>query len=75
MFGADWSKILVSMETESRHCLIKGKTMYPHIFSVVFDPILFILADNEDMHKISDEFELWPDLTTDYGVSCLERFF
>ena len=34
------------------------------------NPILFILAGNEDMHKISDEFEFWPDRTTDYGVSC-----
>ena len=39
-------------------------------FSVAFDPILFILAGNEDMHKISDEFEFRLDLTTDYGVSC-----
>ena len=30
----------------------------------------FILADNEDMHKISDEFEFRPGRTTDYGVSC-----
>ena len=30
----------------------------------------FLLADNEDMHKISDEFEFQPDRTTDYGVSC-----
>ena len=37
---------------------------------LVFDPILFILAGNEDMHKISDEFEFWPDRITDYGVSC-----
>ena len=44
-----------------------------HLFSVVFDLILFILAGNEDKHKISDEFEFWPDWTTDYGVSCLER--
>ena len=41
-----------------------------HLFSFVFDPILFILAGNEDMHKISDEFEFRPDRTTDYGVSC-----
>ena len=39
-------------------------------FSVVFDPIDFILAGNEDMHKISDEFEFRPDRTTDYEVSC-----
>ena len=40
------------------------------LFSVVFDPVLFILAGNEDMHKISDESEFWPDWTADYGVSC-----
>ena len=39
-------------------------------FSIAIDPILFILAGNEDMHKISDEFEFRPDRTTDYGVSC-----
>ena len=31
---------------------------------------LIILAGNEDMHKISDEFEFRPDLATDYGISC-----
>ena len=41
-----------------------------HLFLVVFDPILFILAGNEDMHKILDEVEFRPDRTTDYGVSC-----
>ena len=41
-----------------------------HLLSVVFDPILFILAGNEDMHKIWGEFEFRPDRTTDYGVSC-----
>ena len=28
-----------------------------HLFLVAFDLILFILAGNEDMHKISDEFD------------------
>ena len=42
--------------------------MFPP-FSVVFDPILFILAGNEDMHKISDEFKFRSDRTTDYRVS------
>ena len=41
-----------------------------HLFSVAFDPILFILAGREDMHKILDEFEFQPDRTTGYGVSC-----
>ena len=40
------------------------------LFSVSLDPIRFIPAGNEDMYKISDEFEFWPDRTTDYGVSC-----
>ena len=29
-----------------------------------------VLAGNEDVHKISDEYEFRPDQTTDYGVSC-----
>ena len=41
-----------------------------HLFLVAFDPILLILAGNEDMYKISDELEFQPDRTTDYGVSC-----
>ena len=41
-----------------------------HLFLVVFDPVLLILAGNEDMHKILDEFEFQSDRTTDYGVSC-----
>ena len=41
-----------------------------HFFMVGIDPIDFKLAGNEDMHNILDEFEFWPDRTTDYGVSC-----
>ena len=41
-----------------------------HVFSNVFDRILFILAGNDDMHKSLDEFEMWPVSTTYYGVSC-----
>ena len=29
-----------------------------------------ILAGNEDIHNISDAFEIWPDRTKDCGVSC-----
>ena len=47
-----------------------GENDVSHLFSGVFDPILFILADNEDMHKISNKFEFRPDWTTDYKVSC-----
>ena len=41
-----------------------------HVFSTVFDPILFILAGNNDIHKSLHEFEIRPDLTTDNRVSC-----
>ena len=47
-----------------------GENGVSHLFSVAFDPILFILTGNEDMPKISDKFEFRPDRTTDYGVSC-----
>ena len=29
-----------------------------------------ILACKDDMHESLDEFEIWPDSTMDYGVSC-----
>ena len=44
-------------------------TMCLPLFSIAFDPILFILAGNKDLHKVSDEFEFRPDQTTDYRVS------
>ena len=40
------------------------------VISVDIDPIFFKLAGNKDMHNIMNEFEFWPDRTTDYGVSC-----
>ena len=44
-----------------------------HLFSVVFDQIFFILAGNEDMHKISDEFEFPSDRTLTMELAALER--
>ena len=41
-------------------------TLAPHFFYQIF----FILAGNEDIHNISDEFGIWPDRTKDCGVSC-----
>ena len=41
-----------------------------HVISVDIDPIFFKLADNKNMLNIMNEFEFWPDWTTDYGVSC-----
>ena len=40
-----------------------------HVFSAVYDPILIILAGNEDIHKSVDEFEFSQDMKTDYRVS------
>ena len=40
------------------------------VFSNVFDQIHFILAGNDDMHEIVDEFKIWPDSTKDYRVGC-----
>ena len=66
-FGPDRMKTLVSMATDSSHRVIMEKTCF---FSGVFRPIIFILADNYDMHGCLKEFEIQPDPTTDCGVSC-----
>ena len=41
-----------------------------HVFSTVFDRILFILAGNDDIHKSLHEFEIRPDPTMDNRVTC-----
>ena len=68
-FDPDQIRTLVSMATDSSHRVIMGKRRH-HVFSNAFDRILFILAGNDDMHESLDEFEIWPDSTMDYGVSC-----
>ena len=45
--------------------LIMGKRCH-HIFSAIFDRILFIFAGNEDMYKSLNEFEIRPDSTTGF---------
>ena len=47
---------LVSMAT----IVIMGKML-----SALFDRIFFILAGNENIHNISNEFEIRPDLIKD----------
>ena len=44
-------------------------SLYRTIGPLVY-PILFILSGNDNMHENSEEFEIQPDLTTDWGVSC-----
>ena len=68
-FGPDRIRTLVSMATDSPHRVIMGKTASSRFLNV-FDRILFNLAGKDDMHESVDDFEIWPDSTTDYGVSC-----
>ena len=69
-FGPGRIRTLVSMATDSSHSVIMGKNGVATFFSAVFDRILFILAGNDDIYKSLDAFEIRPDPTTDYGVSC-----
>ena len=43
-----------------------GEKRCHHIFSTIFDRILFIFAGNEDMYKSLNEFEIRPDATTGF---------
>ena len=69
-FDPDLIRTLVSMATDSSHRVIMEKKQRHHVFSNAFDQVLFILAGNNDMHDSLDEFEIWSDLTRNYGVSC-----
>ena len=51
------------------HRVIMGKMLCP-LYAFIIDRIFFILAGNEDIHNISDEFEIRADRTKDCGVSC-----
>ena len=68
-FDPDRIITLVSMATDSSLRVIMGKTVSSS-FLEYFLSDLFILAGNDDMHEILDEFEIWWDSITDYGVSC-----
>ena len=47
-----------------------GEKLRHHVVSNVFDRIHFILADNDDIHKSLNEFDIRRDPTIDYGVGC-----
>ena len=68
-FGPDRIGTLVAMATDSSHRVIMGKCC-EHSSAFIFDRIFFILAGNENIHNISDEFEIRPDRIKDCGVSC-----
>ena len=56
------------MATVSSHRVTVGKTASSNSRMFLFGTFL-ILARN-DMHEFLDEFEICPDSTMDYGVSC-----
>ena len=68
-FRPDRIGTLVSMATDSSHRVIMGK-YYEQSSAFIFNGIFFVLAGNEDIYNISDEFEIRPDRTKDCGVSC-----
>ena len=68
-FGPGRIRTLVSMATNSSHRVIMGKCCV-HSRAFIFDRIFSILAGNENIYNISDEFEIRPDRTKDCGVSC-----
>ena len=68
-FWPDRIGTLVSMAMDSSNRVIMGKCC-EHSSAFIFDQIFFILAGNENIHSISDEFEIRPDRIKDCGVSC-----
>ena len=54
---------------DSSHRVIMEKMVLPLSHSC-FHPIFIILADIDDMHGSSKEFEIQPDRTTDCGGRC-----
>ena len=68
-FDLDLIRTLVSMATISSNRVTVGKTASSNSRIFLIGTFL-ILAGNDDMNEILDEFEIWPDSTMDYGVSC-----
>ena len=61
------------MAIVSSHRVTVGKTASSNSRMFLIGTFL-ILAGNDDMHESLDEFEIWPDSTIDYGVSCLSAY-
>ena len=61
-----WTTELAALECLKKfHRLLMEKMTFD-IFPAIFHLVLFILADNEDMHNSLDDFEIWPDPTTGF---------
>ena len=68
-FDLELIRSLVSMATVSSHRVTVGKTASSNS-RMFFIRTFLILAGNDDMHEIFDEFEIWLDSTMDYRVGC-----
>ena len=74
-FGADQIRTLVSMTTDISDMVIitgeNGVIAFSRLFLIgSFSYLPVTMTGNNDMHKSLDEFEIWPNSTLDYGVSC-----
>ena len=62
-----WTTELAALERMKKNPIdLKWGKCCHHIFSAIFDWILFIFAGNEDMHKSLNEFVIWPDASTGF---------
>ena len=50
---------------------LSGERWLP--FGLLVYPILFILSVNDDMHESLGVFEIWSDLTTDFGNDEIDK--
>ena len=62
-FGYSWSLALCLTKLRSSRARCPATAL-------IFDRIFFSLAGKEDNHKILDEFDIRPDLTSVCRVSC-----
>ena len=72
--GADWIKTNGFHGNRKPPLIYNGEndvSTFSRLFLIRF--FVYLQVINEDMHKISEEFQFRPDRTTDYGVCCLER--
>ena len=69
VLGQIGSKLWFPWQQKAPLLIYNGENDVSTFSRLFFNLILFILAGNEDMHKISDEFEFRPDQISDYGVS------
>ena len=65
-FGPVRIRTLVSMATDGSHRVIMRKTTLSRFIECFFFyRILLIPAGNDDKYESLDEFEIWPDSTTE----------